>query len=235
MTDLHPSAFQSAPLLIQARGLSKTYLRGQEQVEALRGIDLEIAAGEFVVIMGPSGCGKSTLLHLTGGIDRPTRGSLSVAGVALEAAGEDALTRFRREHVGFIFQFYNLLPSISALDNAALPLLARGMDRAQALEAAAEMLRLVGLSKRMKHRPAQLSGGEQQRVAIARAVAGKPELVLADEPTGDLDSENSQSILQLMRDFNQRFGTTFVVATHNERIGAQAGRCLFLRGGRIQP
>lgn len=235
MADFSLSATQSASPLIQIRGLRKNYLRGQEQVEALRGVDLDVTAGEFLVVMGPSGCGKSTLLHLIGGIDRPTGGTISVAGIALEKAGEETLTQFRRTHIGFVFQFYNLLPSITALDNTALPLLARGYARAAALETATGLLELVGLKDRMKHKPAQLSGGEQQRVAIARAVAGKPELVLADEPTGDLDGENSQSILSLMQDLNHRFGITFIVATHNERIGAQAGRCLILHGGQIRP
>jgi putative ABC transport system ATP-binding protein len=224
---------QQASSLIYIRGLHKTYLRGQERVEALRGVDLEVEQGEFLVIMGPSGGGKSTLLHLIGGIDRPTSGTLQVAGTALETVSEDRLTHFRRSHIGFIFQFYNLLPSINALENTALPLLARGIRRGEALKTAAQLLELVGLKDRLKHKPAQLSGGEQQRVAIARAVAGKPELVLADEPTGDLDGENTESILSLMQEFNQRFGITFVVATHNQRIAAAAGCSLELRSGRL--
>ena len=221
--------------LVRARGLGKTYLRGQEQVHALSGLDLDVEQGEFVAVVGPSGCGKSTLLHLIGAIDRPSAGELRVAGNALESAGEDQLVRFRRAHIGFVFQFYNLLPSINALENTALPLLARGESRAEALRAAAGLLELVGLDGRMKHKPAQLSGGEQQRVAIARAVAGRPALVLADEPTGDLDSAGAESILAILQDFNRRFGITFLVATHNERIAAAAGRCLELRGGRLNP
>jgi ABC-type lipoprotein export system ATPase subunit len=221
--------------LVHARGLGKTYLRGQEQVHALSGLDLDVEQGEFVAVVGPSGCGKSTLLHLIGAIDRPSAGELRVAGNALESAGEDQLVRFRRAHIGFVFQFYNLLPSINALENTALPLLARGESRAEALRAAAGLLELVGLDGRMKHKPAQLSGGEQQRVAIARAVAGRPAMVLADEPTGDLDSAGAESILTILQDFNRRFGITFLVATHNERIAAAAGRCLELRGGRLNP
>jgi ABC-type lipoprotein export system ATPase subunit len=220
--------------LIQARGLCKTYLRGQERVEALRDVDLEVQAGSFVIIMGPSGGGKSTLLHLLGGIDRPSRGSLSVAGLALESASEDALTRFRREHIGFVFQFYNLLPSIDALENTLLPLVARGLPRRTALKTAAALLEQVGLDGRQRHKPGQLSGGEQQRVAIARAVVAGPGLVLADEPTGDLDAASAEGVMALMRDFNRRLGATFIVATHNDRLTEPGDRILELRGGRLR-
>jgi len=221
-------------LIIQARGLHKVYLRGQERVEALRGVDLDVRAGEFVVLMGPSGGGKSTLLHLLGGIDRPSSGALTVAGVALESASESQLTRFRREHVGFVFQFYNLLPSIDAQENTALPLLAKGASRREALRQAEAVLAQVGLADRRRHKPSQLSGGEQQRVAIARAVATDPRLVLADEPTGDLDSAAADAVMRLMRDFNQRLGTTFIIATHNERLGAGGDRLLELRSGLLR-
>lgn len=217
--------------LIQVRDVYKVYQRGQEKVEALHAIHLDVERGAFVVIMGPSGCGKSTLLHLLGGIDRPTRGSLSVEGVALEKANERELTHFRRDHVGFIFQFYNLLPSINALDNASLPLLAKGFSRTEALRQAKYLLEQVGLPDRMYHKPGELSGGEQQRVAIARAIAGSPSLVLADEPTGDLDSSTTEAVIQLMVDLNHRLGTTFVVATHNERISQFGDRLLELRSG----
>jgi putative ABC transport system ATP-binding protein len=183
--------------------------------------------------MGPSGGGKSTLLHLIGGIDRPTAGTLHVAGADLEKADENQLTLFRRAHIGFIFQFYNLFPSINALENVALPLLARGVPRREALQTAEQLLVEVGLRERRKHKPTQLSGGEQQRVAIARAVAGRPALVLADEPTGDLDAAAAETILELMRELNTRSGITFLVATHNPRIGAMAGKCLELRDGRL--
>ncbi len=222
------------PPLIQVRGARKVYLRGQEQVEALRGIDLEIQPGEFVVVMGPSGCGKSTLLHLLGGIDRPTSGSLSVAGIALESASETQLTSFRREHVGFVFQFYNLLPSIDAQENTALPLLAQGVSRRAALRQAEAVLAQVGLSERRRHKPAQLSGGEQQRVAIARAIVASPRLVLADEPTGDLDATAAEGVMRLMRDFNQRLGTTFIIATHNERLCVPGDRLLLMSGGLLR-
>jgi ABC-type lipoprotein export system ATPase subunit len=220
----------SSPLIL-TRGLRKTYLRGQERVEALRGIDLEIQAGSFIIIIGPSGGGKSTLLHLLGGIDRPSAGSLRVAGLDLENAPEDALTRFRREHIGFVFQFYNLLPSIDALENTLLPLVARGVPRRTALKTAAGLLTQVGLDGRQRHKPGQLSGGEQQRVAIARAVIAGPSLVLADEPTGDLDSASAENVMTLMRDFNRHLGVTFIVATHNDRLIALGDRLFELRGG----
>ncbi len=178
--------------LIEARELSRVYQRGQEKVEALRSIVLDIPRGAFGVIVGPSGGGKSTLLHLLGGIDRPTSGKLSVNGVSLENASESELTRFRRENIGFVFQFYNLLPSISALDNVALPLLAKGWRRREALARAGELMAQVDLTNRQQHKPAELSGGEQQRVALARAIAGEPCLILADEPTGDLDAASAR-------------------------------------------
>ena len=223
-----------ASALILARGLTKTYLRGQERVEALRGIDLEVQPGSFVIVMGPSGGGKSTLLHLLGGIDRPSAGTLRVAGLDLESASEDMLTRFRREHIGFVFQFYNLLPSIDALENTLLPLVARGVPRRAALLTAAGLLAQVGLEGRQRHKPGQLSGGEQQRVAVARAVAANPGLVLADEPTGDLDAAAAESVMALMRGFNRRLGTTFIVATHNDRLTAPGDRLVELRGGLLR-
>ena len=224
----------TTPLVIRAINLHKTYPRGREQVEALRGVDLEVARGAFVVVRGPSGSGKSTLLHLLGGIDRPSRGSVVVNGTALEAASERELTRFRRDHVGFIFQFYNLLPSLSALDNVILPLLAKRWPFARARPRGLEMLAQVGLEARRGHLPGELSGGEQQRVAIARALIVEPEVVLADEPTGDLDSESARGVMDLMFELNRRSGTTFAVATHNPDLAARADRVFELRDGRIQ-
>ena len=221
--------------LIEASGLSKVYQRGDEQVVALRQVDLSIAKGEFCVIIGPSGSGKSTLLHLLGGIDRPSGGQLLVNGVDLVAAGDAALTRFRRDHVGFVFQFYNLLPSLSALDNVILPLLARGTGWNAARERGRAMLEQVGLAQREKHTPGQLSGGEQQRVAIARALVLTPAIILADEPTGDLDSASAGSIVVLMADLNQRLGVTFLVATHNLNLLKVAGRSFELLDGRLNP
>jgi ABC-type lipoprotein export system ATPase subunit len=201
--------------LILARGLKKQYHRGKMQVEALRGVDLDVPRGAFVVIIGPSGGGKTTLLHLIGGIDRPTAGQIRVNGQALETASESALTRFRRDHIGFVFQFYNLLPSLSALDNVILPLLARGWPWKKANQSGHAFLQRVGLEARWHHMPGELSGGEQQRVAIARALVGEPAVILADEPTGDLDTSSANSIISLMGDLNRRLGVTFIVATHN--------------------
>ena len=187
------------------------------------------------MVRGPSGSGKSTLLHLLGGIDHPSRGSVVVNGTALETASERELTRFRRDHVGFIFQFYNLLPSLSALDNAILPLLAKRWSYARARPRGLAMLAQVGLEGRRGHLPGELSGGEQQRVAIARALIVEPEVVLADEPTGDLDSESARGVMDLVFELNRRSGTTFVVATHNPDLAERADRVVELRDGRIQP
>lgn len=201
--------------LIDAAGLAKVYKRGNEEVNALRNVNLTVVPGEFGVIIGPSGSGKSTLLHLLGGIDRPTKGELHVNGTDLVAASESALTRFRRDNIGFVFQFYNLLPSLNALDNVILPLLAKGLSWKESRVRGEAMLEQVGLDHRQKHTPGELSGGEQQRVAIARAMVLEPCVILADEPTGDLDSASANSIISLMVDLNQRLGITVIVATHN--------------------
>jgi ABC-type lipoprotein export system ATPase subunit len=223
----------AAEPIIQTHSLSRVYQRGQEKVTALNNVTLKISKGSFVIIFGPSGGGKSTLLHLLGGIDRPTSGTINIGGLELETMSESVLTRFRREHIGFIFQFYNLLPSINALENVELPLLARGIKRGEAMERAQELLKRVGLNGRAMHKPSQLSGGEQQRVTIARAIVGEPSIVLADEPTGDLDAKSSEEIIQLMLDINHESGTTFVVATHNERFAAFADRLFELRSGEL--
>jgi putative ABC transport system ATP-binding protein len=217
--------------LIRARNLCKVYRRGQEEIKALHNIELDVQQGAFVMIIGPSGGGKSTLLHLLGGIDRPTSGALSVNGTDLVKAKENELTRFRRENIGYIFQFYNLLPSIDALENTALPLLAKGCLRREALLRAKNLLEQVGLLERIHHKPSQLSGGEQQRVAIARAIAGSPALILADEPTGDLDATAAESVMQLMWELNRTLGKTFVVATHNASLSRPGDRILELRSG----
>ncbi len=222
-----------APFLIEAAGLEKVYQRGDEGVVALRNVNLWVLPGEFAVIIGPSGSGKSTLLHLLGGIDRPTHGQLHVNGVDLVAASEAALTRFRRDNIGFVFQFYNLLPSLNALDNVILPLLAKGLGWKAARARGADMLAQVGLSHRQKHTPAQLSGGEQQRVAIARAMLLEPCVVLADEPTGDLDSASANSIITLMVELNQRLGVTFIVATHNLNLLRVASRTYEMADGQV--
>jgi ABC-type lipoprotein export system ATPase subunit len=221
--------------LIQATGLKKVYKRGSEEIVALRETNLSILPGEFIVIIGPSGSGKSTLLHLLGGIDRPTQGKLYVNGVDLITASEAALTRFRRDNVGFVFQFYNLLPSLNALDNVILPLLAKGMNWKDSRVRGAAMLEQVGLSHRQKHTPSQLSGGEQQRVAIARAMVLEPCVILADEPTGDLDRASSNSIINLMVDLKQRLGVTFIVATHNLNLLQMADHAYELADGHLNP
>jgi ABC-type lipoprotein export system ATPase subunit len=220
--------------MISIHQLNKTYHRGTETVEAVSGIDLEIQKGEFVVILGPSGGGKSTLLNLIGGIDHPTSGTVTINGFALEKASEESLTRFRRDHIGFIFQFYNLLSALNAVENVCLPLMAKGVPFKQASLKAIQILTRVGLQNRLKHLPSELSGGEQQRVAIARSIIAEPELILADEPTGDLDSTTAQEITTLMHELNQQMGLTFVVATHNLRLAENADRVFELRDGKIK-
>ena len=221
--------------LIQARGLIKHYRHGKVQVEALRGVDLDVSRSAFIVIIGPSGGGKTTLLHLIGGIDRPSAGQIHVNGQALETASESGLTRFRRDYVGFVFQFYNLLPSLNALDNVILPLLAKNWSRKKANQSGQALLERVGLQARWRHMPGELSGGEQQRVAIARALVGEPAVILADEPTGDLDSVTTREIIQLMVDLNHQLGTTFMIATHNQIACQYATRTYEMRDGLLYP
>lgn len=221
--------------MITVSDLHKHYKRGDEIVEAIRGIDLQIKEGEFIVIVGPSGGGKSTFLNLLGGIDHPTSGTIQYDDYALEKASEEELTRFRRDNIGFVFQFYNLLPSLNAIENIALPLMAKNSPFQDARARAALVLQQVGLSHRLKHLPSELSGGEQQRVAFARAIAASPRLVLADEPTGDLDSATTLEINELMHQLNSQLGITFLVATHNLLLTEKASRVFELRDGRIYP
>lgn len=221
--------------MINANGVSKTYRENSLVVEAVKDVDLVLPVGALAVILGPSGGGKSTLLHLFGGLDRVDCGTLEVAGVNLDKASERELNQFRRQKVGFIFQFYNLLPAFNALDNVCLPLLARGQDQKDARNLAKEAMEKVGLASRMKHRPSQLSGGEQQRVAIARALVIKPELVLADEPTGNLDSLAAREVIDLVVELNKHAGITFVIATHNNEIRSVASHVYELCDGRLNP
>ena len=214
--------------LIEARGLTKTYRNGPAEVRALRDVDFTARRGEFVVVLGPSGSGKSTFLNILGGIDRATSGSVTFAGRDITRLDEQALTRYRRDHVGFVFQFYNLVPSLTALENVALvtEIAARPMRPAEALD-------LVGLSDRRDHFPAQLSGGEQQRVAIARAIAKRPELLFCDEPTGALDSATGVRVLEALEEANRTTGATTLVITHNAAIRQIADRTLRFADGRI--
>ena len=220
---------QAAPeIVLQAHQLTKTYRMGEVEVQALRAVDLELRRGEFLVVLGPSGSGKSTLLHLLGGLDTPTSGTVRFFDHDLTAADDDERTRFRREHVGFVFQFYNLIPSLTALENVSLV-----TDIAEKPMPAAEALGLVGLSERTNHFPSQLSGGEQQRVAIARAVAKNPDVLLCDEPTGALDAETGRLVLQTLVDVNVTLGTTVAIITHNAGIGRLGDIVLRMHSGRI--
>lgn len=220
---------------IQADVLTRTYRRGSEEVHALTDVTISIPPSAFAVVLGPSGSGKSTLLNLIGGIDRPTRGHLTVVGLDLHTLTEGQLDAYRRDHVGFVFQFNNLLPNLNALENVALPLVAQGQSWAQARDPARSQLTALGMGSRIAHRPAELSGGEQQRVALARAVVSRPSLVLADEPTGDLDSESAEVVLDLMSSLHQDLGTTFVIATHNPRLRSRATQLIELKDGRTAP
>jgi len=218
--------------MIELRQVSKIF-DGKRKVTALAGIDLRVAPGEMVSIVGPSGSGKSTLLNLIGGLDRPSAGEISIEGRSLSALDDDELTRLRRDKIGFVFQFFNLLPSLSCLENVALPLHLRGWGRRQAAGRARALLELVGLAERLEHLPEELSGGERQRVAIARALSVYPPIVLADEPTGNLDTQTGAEILTLVHDLHDRLGTTVLIVTHDVSVAQSCPRTLELRDGRI--
>jgi lipoprotein-releasing system ATP-binding protein len=218
---------------IRIEGLAKTYLLGEKRVEVLRGIDLEIAEGEMVALTGPSGAGKSTFLHVVGTLDVPSRGRILFDGEDVFERGEEALAAFRNATVGFVFQSHHLLPEFTALENTMMPALIRRVGRADARRRAEEMLGLVGLADRMEHRPGELSGGEQQRVAVARALCLGPRLLLADEPTGNLDPQTAEGIHALLAELNARMGITAVVVTHNERLASALPRRLRLTGGKL--
>jgi putative ABC transport system ATP-binding protein len=220
-------------VVLETRDLRRRYRRGDTEVTALDGISLTLEAGTFVAVVGPSGCGKSTLLHLCGAMDRPSAGEVRLDGRSLAALDDDALTRMRRERIGFVFQFFNLLPTLTVAENIGLPLLLAGREPSASMARAGEWAERVGISHRLDHAPSQLSGGEAQRAAIARAVVHEPALLLADEPTGNLDSENGARILELLHDVNRRSGAALLLATHDVTVAAAADRLVELRDGRV--
>jgi putative ABC transport system ATP-binding protein len=220
-----------SPPVVAARDLTRRYGQGDTAVDALRGVSLEIARGELTAVMGPSGSGKSTLMHILAGLDRPTSGSVAIDGIDITKLGDNGLTKLRRRHIGFVFQFFNLLPMLTAEENIALPLKLAGskVDRAWFDEVVAA----VGLEERRRHRPSELSGGQQQRVAIARAMVSRPTVMFADEPTGNLDSRTSGEILRLLRRSVDEYGQTTVMVTHEARAATIADRIFFIADGRI--
>src|SRR5438094_9594522 len=223
----------NAPPLIQIRDVSRRYVRGVDEVHALEHVSLDIPAGHFVGFMGPSGSGKSTLLNLVSGIDRPSEGDVLVAGQRLNDLSEDELARWRARHVGLIFQFFNLIPVLSARDNVALPLLLTKLDKAERVRRADTALRVVGLEERLDHYPRTLSGGEQQRVAIARAIVTDPDLIVADEPTGDLDAKSADAVLALLSELNREFHKAIVLVTHDPRALSWVDEVHHLDKGRL--
>jgi putative ABC transport system ATP-binding protein len=220
---------------VRAVNLARTFEVGETTVEALRGVSLEVPRGQFVALVGPSGSGKSTFLNLVGGLDRPTGGELWVDGVELSASKEKALTEHRRTRVGFVFQSFNLLPRLTAVENVALPLMFSGVSQRERLAQAEELLVRVGLADRLAHRPTQLSGGEQQRVAIARALVAQPAIILADEPTGNIDSATGAEIMALLHGLNRDQGVTLLLVTHDPEAASFADRVVLLRDGQIAP
>ena len=221
-------------IVVRTVNLSRRYEMGDAFVDALRGVDLTITRGEFVALVGPSGSGKSTVLNLIGGLDRPTDGEVWINGTELSASDERTLTQHRRQHVGFVFQSFNLLPRLTAEENVALPLMFGGIPEWERLARAQMLLERVGLGARLGHRPTQLSSGEQQRVAIARALVGQPALLLADEPTGNLDTVTGAEIMQLLKTLNQEQGLTLLVVTHDPEVAAFADRVVRLRDGQVE-
>jgi len=220
-----------APGVVSARNLSKRYGQGDAHVDALRGVSLEIEEARMTAVMGPSGSGKSTLMHVLAGLDQPTEGTVAIAGLEISSMSDGELTRLRRRHIGFVFQFFNLLPMLTAEENVVLPLSIAGVkpDRGWV----EELLETVGIADRRSHRPAELSGGQQQRVSIARALLPRPTVLFADEPTGNLDSNTSRDVLGLLRNSVDELGQTIVMVTHDPQAAAQADRILFLADGRI--
>jgi putative ABC transport system ATP-binding protein len=220
--------------MIRCLDVRKVFKQGENEITALAGITMDIAQGSFAVIMGPSGSGKSTLLHLIGGLDRPSSGDLLVDGRLIGQMADDQVTLFRRNKIGFVFQFFNLLPTLTALENVALPLVLDGRSKSEAENQAQALLKQVGLEQRKRHLPEELSGGEIQRVAMARALAFNPPLLLADEPTGNLDSNNGNAVLSLLRQITKEEGCTVVMVTHSEEAARYGDRRIYLRDGRIE-
>jgi len=220
--------------MIRCIDVRKIYRQGESEIAALDGISLEIPKGAFAVVMGPSGSGKSTLLHLIGGLDRPTSGDLLVDGRLIGQMADDEVTLFRRTKIGFVFQFFNLLPTLTALENVALPLVLDGVGKAEADRKAEALLDKIGLDARQHHLPEEMSGGEIQRIAVARALAFNPPLLLADEPTGNLDSKNGAAVLSLLREINKNDGCTIVMVTHSEEAASSGERKIFLKDGRVE-
>ncbi|VUT28079.1 MAG: putative ABC transporter ATP-binding protein [Candidatus Syntrophoarchaeum sp. GoM_oil] len=225
-----PLSSSSEPLTILGENLTKTFLLGEVKVEALKGVTIEVGDGEFVALMGASGSGKSTLLNVLGCLDRPTSGSVFIDGVDTSALGEDELAAIRRDMIGFIFQQFNLIKTLDALENVALPMVFKGIERSKRLERAEDLLIQVGLGDRIHHKPSKMSGGEQQRVAIARALANEPEIIFADEPTGNLDTSAGDVVMDLLGGLNKE-GKTLVVVTHDPDVGGKAQRIMRMRDG----
>jgi len=219
--------------IVETIDLHKVYELGKTKIHALRGVNLTVSRGEILAIVGPSGSGKSTLLHIIGTLDKPTKGKVLLDGVDITELKESELEKLRREKIGFVFQSFNLLPILTAWENVEIALAIRGYPKEKRSERVRELLKLVGLEDRMDHRPSELSGGEQQRVAIARALANKPALILADEPTGELDSENSRMVMEIFRNAVKNEGATAIVVTHDLEVAKMADRILHLRDGRI--
>jgi putative ABC transport system ATP-binding protein len=220
--------------MIRCIDVRKIYRQGKSQIAALDGISLEIPKGAFAVIMGPSGSGKSTLLHLIGGLDRPTSGDLLVDGRLIGQMADDEVTLFRRTKIGFVFQFFNLLPTLTAMENVALPLVLAGVSKAGADRKAEVLLEKVGLQERKHHLPEEMSGGEIQRIAVARALAFNPPMLLADEPTGNLDSKNGEAVLSLLREINKNDRCTIVMVTHSQEAASYGERRILLKDGRVE-
>ncbi len=219
--------------VIRVKNLYKIYRVGENKVRALNGVDFEIKKGEFCAIVGTSGSGKSTLLNMLAGLEKPTKGEIIIAGEHMEQKNENQLVKFRREHIGFIFQSFNLLATMNALENVALPLTFQGMDKQKRLKRADKMLELVGLGKHKKHRPSQMSGGQQQRVGIARALVVRPEIIFADEPTGNLDSNTSREVMELIQTIVHEQNQTLVMVTHDDHLAGFADRIFRIIDGKI--